>query len=81
MMVMISIGRDYVSELQPPTGLLVIYEHGEPWWVMSGKTPDLSNRALWQSYQQHPVAKQEELAKEIMNSALRSISFILRRVL
>jgi hypothetical protein len=29
-------GWDYISELQPPTGLLsttqVIHEHGEPWW-------------------------------------------------
>jgi hypothetical protein len=24
-------GRDYVSELRPPTGLLFI-PHGEPWW-------------------------------------------------
>jgi hypothetical protein len=31
-----SMGRDYVSELQSPLGLLfipqVIYEHGEQWW-------------------------------------------------
>jgi hypothetical protein len=31
-----SMGWDYVSELQPPTGLLfkpqVIHKHGEPWW-------------------------------------------------
>jgi hypothetical protein len=36
MMMMMSMGRDYVSELRPPTSLLfipqVIYEHGEPWW-------------------------------------------------
>jgi hypothetical protein len=29
-------GRDYVSELRPPTGLLfipqVLYDYGEPWW-------------------------------------------------
>jgi hypothetical protein len=36
-----------------------------------GKTPDLSIRVLWQSYQNsHPVVKQEELGKEIMNIAL-----------
>jgi hypothetical protein len=51
-------GRDYVSELRPPTGLLfiprVISEHGEPWWwwCRLGITPDSSTRALWQSYQQ-----------------------------
>jgi hypothetical protein len=37
MMVMVtSMGREYVSELRLPTGLLfipqVIYKHGEPWW-------------------------------------------------
>jgi hypothetical protein len=35
-MMIMSMGRDYISELRPPTGLLfipqVIYEHGEPWW-------------------------------------------------
>jgi hypothetical protein len=36
MMMIMSMGRDYVSELRPPTGLLfitqVICEHEEPWW-------------------------------------------------
>jgi hypothetical protein len=36
MMMMMSMWRDYVSELRPPTGLLfisqVIYGHGEPQW-------------------------------------------------
>jgi hypothetical protein len=53
-------GRDYVSELRPPTGLLfipqVIYEHGEPWWncIHRGNLilpPDLSgnptSREIW----------------------------------
>jgi hypothetical protein len=31
----------------------VIYEHGKLWWNDIDKgTPDLSTRALWQSYQQ-----------------------------
>jgi hypothetical protein len=34
---LIDVGRDYVSELRPQTGLLlisqVIHEHGEPWWI------------------------------------------------
>jgi hypothetical protein len=34
-MIVMLMGRDYVSELQPQTGLslipLVIYEHKEPW--------------------------------------------------
>jgi hypothetical protein len=41
---------------------------------IQGKTPDSSTSDLWQAYQQcHLVAKQKELAKEITNSALRSI--------
>jgi hypothetical protein len=48
--------------------------------ILTGENPDLSTRALWQSYQQPLVAKQEELAKE-MYFTLRSISFMLRRVL
>jgi hypothetical protein len=46
----------------------VIYEHGEPWWnhIYRGKLLILSPE-LWQCYQLgHLVAKQEELAKEIV---------------
>jgi hypothetical protein len=36
MIMIMSMGRDYVSELRPSTGLLfmrkAIHEHGEPWW-------------------------------------------------
>jgi hypothetical protein len=58
-------GSDYVSELQPPTGLLfirpVIYEHGVPWMNdIERRTPDSSTRALWQFYQQiHLVANRK----------------------
>jgi hypothetical protein len=35
-MMMMSMGCDYISDMQAPMGLLfipqVIYEHGEPWW-------------------------------------------------
>jgi hypothetical protein len=35
MVMIMSMGLDYVSELRPPTGLLIIpklmYEYGEPW--------------------------------------------------
>jgi hypothetical protein len=52
----------------------VIHEHGEPWWNDIDRVillPDLSTIAPQQSYQQtHLVAKQEELAKEIINSSL-----------
>jgi hypothetical protein len=44
----------------------------------TGETPDSSTTGIWQSYQQiHIVAKQQELAKEISNFLLRSISSIL----
>jgi hypothetical protein len=42
-----------------------------------GKTLDSSTRVFWQSYQHsHLVARQEEVAKEMMNFALRiSLSY------
>jgi hypothetical protein len=44
MTTIVSMGCDYISELQPPMGLLfipqVIYEHGGPWWN------DISRRKL-----------------------------------
>jgi hypothetical protein len=39
---------------------------------MTGQNSKSSTTALWQSYQQcHLVAKQEELAKQIINFALK----------
>jgi hypothetical protein len=77
-------GWDYVSELRPPTGQLLIpqvtYEHREPWWndIDNGKY-DSSTWGPWQSYKhEHLVAKQEELAKEIMNLAFEVSLSILR---
>jgi hypothetical protein len=50
-----------------------LYKHGDPWWNDRGKASDSSTTAIWQSYQQsHLVAKQEDLAKEIMNLAIQS---------
>jgi hypothetical protein len=52
-----------------------LYTLGDPWWndIDRGKASDSSTTAIWQSYQQsHLVAKQEDLAKEIMNLTLRS---------
>jgi hypothetical protein len=57
----------------------MIYEHGEPWWndIDRGKhlilPPELSGNPTTS----HLVTNQEELAKEIMNFVLRSISVIL----
>jgi hypothetical protein len=55
---------DYVSELRPSMGLLfiprVMCERVQPWWwwwCRLGITPDLSTRALWQSYQQRHLGQ------------------------
>jgi hypothetical protein len=46
--------------------------------ILAEETPDLFTRAFWQSYRQRDlVAKQDELAKEMMNFALQSIFFFL----
>jgi hypothetical protein len=41
LMMVMPMGWDYISELQPPTGLLfipqLIYEHGKPWWNDIGR--------------------------------------------
>jgi hypothetical protein len=62
----------------------VIYENGELWWndidrekFMIGP-PALSGNPISRA---SSGAKQEELAKDMMDFALRSISFILQRVL
>jgi hypothetical protein len=77
-------GRDYVSELGAPTGLLfipqVIYEHGEPWCndIDRGKLqirpPELSGYPT----SSHLVVKQGELVKNIINLTLEVPLFILR---
>jgi hypothetical protein len=84
-MMIMSMRWDHVSELLPPTRLLfipkMICEHGEPWrnHINRGnlliRPPELSGNTNGS----HLVAKQNYLAKEMMNLALRSILFILRR--
>jgi hypothetical protein len=74
-----SMGWDYISELRPPTGLFiiphVIYKQGEPRWNDTDRReflispPEFSGK----STTSHLIAKQEELAKEIMNLAPWSI--------
>jgi hypothetical protein len=82
----IPMGWDYVSELLPPMGLLffpkLIYEYRDHGGMIStGKLlirlPELFGKPI----NSHLVANQEELAKEFMNFALRSIVFTPRRVL
>jgi hypothetical protein len=51
MIIIMSVGRDYVSELRQRAGLLVIYQviydHGGPWWNdIDRGTSDSSTRAL-----------------------------------
>jgi hypothetical protein len=61
----------------------MIYEHGEPWrnYIDRGKLLIRPAKLSANPTSSHLVADQEELKKEIMNFALRSISFILLRVL
>jgi hypothetical protein len=58
----------------------IVHPPGDIWvwktvveWYQQRKAPDSSTRALWQSYQQSSITKQKELAKEMMDLALRSI--------
>jgi hypothetical protein len=77
-----SMGREYVSEPRPPTGLLlipkVVCEHGEPWWwwCLLRRRTDSSTRALWQSYQQSHLGasrrngqRSEKFATSIWNTS------------
>jgi hypothetical protein len=67
------VGRDYVSELRPPTGLLfiprVMCEHGQQLWDNIDKRkllirpPELSGNPT----SHHPVASREEVVKKMMN--------------
>jgi hypothetical protein len=55
LIMIMSMEREYVSELRPPMGLLfipyVIYEHGEPWWIdinreiLLIRPPELSDKS------------------------------------
>jgi hypothetical protein len=69
-----------VSELRPQADILfiilVIYEHGEPGSNVTdrGKSPIRPPELSGNSTCSHLVAKQEKLATEMMNLALRSIS-------
>jgi len=62
-MIILSMGREYVSELRSPTGLLFI-PSGDVWvwrtmveWWCQQRTPDSTTRALWKSYQQSSNTK------------------------
>jgi hypothetical protein len=78
MMTTMSIGWDYVSTAV--TNGSIVYPSGNIWaWramverCRQRKTRDSSIRALWQSYQQSSVTKQDEELKEVMNLELWSI--------
>jgi hypothetical protein len=58
MLLFMSMRRDDISELWPPTGLLfipqVIYEHGELWWNdIDWEKPKNSDRKLSQCHFVH----------------------------
>jgi hypothetical protein len=76
--IIMSMRREYISKLRPPTDLLFIpqeiYGHEQAWWnniervKLLNRAPELSGNPTIS----HLVAKQEKLAKE-MNLALRNI--------
>jgi hypothetical protein len=78
LMMMMSMGRDYVSELLPPKGLLfilqVIYEHEKTWWNYIDREKLLirPSELSVNLASSHSVTKQEGLEKE-MNFPLRCI--------
>jgi hypothetical protein len=58
--------------------MIGLHEHREPWWnnIDRGKPPIRPPKLSGNPASSHLVAKQEELAKEIINFALQSISVI-----
>jgi hypothetical protein len=75
-----SMGLEYVSELRLPTGLLfipqVIYEHGESWWNDTDREKSsFDHQRPLEILTSHLVAKQEELAKKIINFAFAKYLF------
>jgi hypothetical protein len=77
-------GETYVPETWPPVGLLfitqVICERGEPWWwswcCCLGKTPDLSTRALWQSFQQSHLGASRRNGWRCENFAYQYLKYL-----
>jgi hypothetical protein len=61
MMLIMSVGRDCVFELLPPTGLFFIpqvtYEYGEPWWNYMDRKKLIRLPELYQSNQQSSSSK------------------------
>jgi hypothetical protein len=87
LMVIMSMGREYVSELRPPTCLLyipqVIYEHGKPW---SNHIDRRNTRLVNQSYLIVLPAELSDRKVGITGGgnyefSLRNACFIFRRVL
>jgi hypothetical protein len=79
----IMMGWVYVSQLQPPTGLLfiplVICEHGEPWWwwlYHLGIIPDSFTRAFWQSDQQRHLGQVGGMDKRSENFAYQYLKYL-----
>jgi hypothetical protein len=79
-------GRDYVSEQRPPTGLLfipqLIYEHGEPQWndIHRVKLPIRPPELSASRTSSHIVAMQKKVEKEMIHFVLPSVCFTLRKV-
>jgi hypothetical protein len=84
--IIISMGRDYVSELRPSTNIFFIpqvidlYEHGEPWWNYRGNSRFIHQMSLAVTSVESS-SSDEGGTGERNEFGLRSMSFILRRVL
>jgi hypothetical protein len=71
MIIIMSMGRDYVSEMRATNGPIVHPPvHIWAWrtmveWCQQRKTVDSSTRVLWQSSQQSSASKQEEWVKRM----------------
>jgi hypothetical protein len=78
MIMILSMGWDYVSKLRLQTGLFfisqLIQEQGETWWNDIDRGKLIRPPDLWQSYQhRRPVANQEKMPKKQINLALQRI--------
>jgi hypothetical protein len=74
MMIIMSMGWEYVSEMQPPTSPQVTHGHGGPWWndIDRGKFAIRPPELYYNHIFSHLVAKQEEIVMG-MNMASQNI--------
>jgi hypothetical protein len=83
LVVIMAMGCDYVSELRPPMGLLLIprwHVHGEPWWNYIDRGELLFSLPELSGIPTSNLVVKQELAKETLNFLPYEVSlFILGR--